>query len=111
MGRFFITIPPKIAVFLFALIAPIGRVISRIVFKTVLFPLYLAYKPVKIRVQKILLPVKHSIWAVFFTRYIVHGFIALLILFVTTQNIFAKGDQNIFEGNSVIAQIFWRSAG
>lgn len=68
--------------------------------------MYLAYKPLKIRVQKILLPVKNSLWTAFFTRYLVHGFIALLILFVTTQNIFAKGDQNLFEGSSVIAQIF-----
>jgi len=106
VGRFFITIPPKIAVFLFALVAPVSRVASHAVFRMVLFPMYLAYKPLKLRVQKILLPVKNSLWTAFFTRYLVHGFIAILILFVTTQNIFAKGDQNLFEGSSVIAQIF-----
>ena len=78
---------------------------GRIVFKGVLFPMYLMYKPLKLRVQKILLPIKNSVWKVFLTRYIVHGFIVFLILIVTSQNIFAKENDNIFEGGSLIVRL------
>ena len=104
-GRFFIDYTPKIGVFFVKIAEPVIMAFGRIVFKGVLFPMYLVYKPLKLRVQKILLPIKHSVWKVFLTRYIVHGFIIFLILIVTSQNIFAKENDNIFEGGSIIVQL------
>ena len=104
-GRFFIDYTPKIGVFFVKIAEPAIMAFGRIVFKGVLFPMYLVYKPLKLRIQKILLPIKHSVWKVFLTRYIVHGFIIFLILIVTSQNIFAKENDNIFEGGSIIIQL------
>lgn len=73
--------------------------------------MYLIYKPLKLRVQKLLIPVKHSAWKVFLTRYIVHGFIVFLILIVTSQNLLAKESDNIFEGGSIFVQLIGQMHG
>lgn len=87
---------------------PIVRLAGKVIFRGILFPTYLIYKPIKIRIQKVISPTA-SVWTAFITRYVVHGFIAFLILFVTAQNIFAKENGNILESNSIISQVLGNS--